>query len=229
MRKLGLLLLILFMFLLAGCSPQEPLSEEVSIYEDLYWSFNSMNFTDTVQNDILFDVGSTFEDFVILHNHILGGSLSVQESDAYTQLLTLMDEVVSKAHVNFFTVSSYSSSELRDACQTYSILLTIDDIVTFNSYKEFIETIKDSTYYISKIDYINLRLSRTLTTTEIQSLDFLQGFYTQLIASNPSVLLSEMTFQQLLVGLAVQLSYEPTVDEQARLEVAYDIIMLLIG
>jgi len=228
MKKLRLLILMLLsMFLLIGCSMEENVPQDADIYGYLSYDWNSMTFTNLAQEDVLNQVGNPYDDFVILHQEIMDQSFTPAEEDAYASLLSNMTELSASEHISMATILAYSSAEFRDVLEIYSIQLTLDDIVTFNTLKSLVEEIKtkmnDTVLYLSKINYIGYRLSITLDDADVRALNMLQEYYTELVAFDPSIQILNLTFEALMIEFE-QIGFIPSIEVRTQIEFAFEII-----
>ncbi|MCF7931347.1 MAG: hypothetical protein K9L02_07555 [Acholeplasmataceae bacterium] len=230
MRKLIIFYIMLIMFLLAGCASQEQI-DITSIYGSLDFSFSTMTFTDTSENDILYQMGNSTDDFIILYQIITNETLNPSMIIPYRTLFTIMDELVTAQGIDYLIIESYSSLEFKEVCDLNSIELSIADIVTFNSFKSDLARIKeiesDFDEIISKLSYIEMRLDRVLSSSEVSDLNLLQDHYSELKLNHMALPILEYTFEELLLEFKNQIFYEPNETDQNRLEDAYDIITSL--
>jgi len=232
MKKLSLLLsMLLMMFLFIGCAMEENVPQEISIYASLNYDWDSMTFTNISSDDILNQVGNPFDDFAILHEGVTGEAFTVAEFEGYEDLFSMLTQLSNSSGVSIGTILTYSSAELKDRLAPYSsIQLTLNDIVTFNTLKSLIEEMKveiDGLYYLSKINYIEKRLSIDLSQYDIHVLEYLQDYYSELVSFNPSIQIANLTFEELMVEFE-SIGYIPNVEARTQLENAYEIITSLI-
>jgi hypothetical protein len=232
MKKLSLLLsMLLMMFLFIGCAMEENVPQEISLYASLKYDWESMTFTQITQYDILNHVGNPFDDFVILHEEVTGEAFTVAEFEGYEDLFSMLTQLSNSSGVAIGTILTYSSQELKDRLAPYSsIQLTLNDIVTFNTLKSLIEEMKaeiDGSYYLSKINYIEKRLSIDLSDYDIHVLEYLQDYYSELVTFNPSVQIALLTFEELMIEFE-SIGYIPNVEARTQLESAHQIIIDLV-
>ena len=231
MKKLSLLLsMLMMMFLFIGCAMEENIPQEASIYGSLNYDWDSMTFTKISQEDILNHVGNPFDDFVILHEKVTGEALTVAELEGYEGLFSILDQLSESSNATLSTILAYSSLEFRSSLDIYSIQLTLNDIVLFNMLQSLVEDIKaeiDGVYYLSKINYIEKRLSIDLSEDDIDGLDYLQDYYSELVEFNPSVQITLLTFEELM-GEFENMGYIPTAEVRTKLESAHQIIIDLV-
>lgn len=232
MRKIKILILItLMMVLLSSCAAENPYTEEVTIYGDLTYDFITMTYTNTSLDDILYRTGNPYDDFVILHENVLQKSLTENEKlllEALLVKLTLLSELTGN---HMISIMDYSSTALKDAFDNHQMILTIDDIVSFNALKAALDEIKTTldTYdsVIPKIAYIEKRLTVELTSLEINDLELLQDTYREFYMVNHSFTLYNNTHDAFYIELQ-NAGFTPQENVQTQLENAYSIITLLI-
>ena len=237
MKKLIGLLLVGILVLLSGCAASEDITNEPSavIYENLYYSWSSMSYTNTPDYDIFYQVEDSYEDFIILHEKIMEDDLTSKEKVAYKQVFDIIDQAEELSTYNYSQIIDFSSKEFNDLCETKSITLTLVDVVTFNDIKELISEIKTAlntkSSSISKLSYIEKRLDITLSSDETQALVLLQDKYSELFhySSYDSFNFKTKALEDLLLDFENNISYTPSDNELIELEIAYDILQLLIN
>lgn len=232
MRKIKIICAMAIMLLLVGCASMDVITDDTNVYGNIEYNWSTMIFTDIDQADIFYQTGNSFVDFVILHQQVMEEPFIPAEGIAYLQLFTIMNQVIENSAVNYSMISGYTSAELKNVCNTYSIAITLADIITFNAYKSLIieikDTIGDNRFVISKLNYLELRLNRSLTNDEISSLVLLQEKFLDLNQHYVFVPLLEHSFDDLLLAFQNQIFYVPTEQELIKLEVAYHLINDLI-
>jgi hypothetical protein len=191
-------------FLLIGCSAEQVDSSEISIYEDLRYDWSSMTFTNTDPRDIFYQVGNPYDDFTILHQKIIGESFTTSEMNAYDNLFDILLELSELSNVDIGMIVSYTSSQLKDELQEYSIALTLDHVVTFNLLKTQIEDMEalmnQENYYVSKFEYMEIRLLEDILEDDYLSLEALQDYNTILLDYDSSIRIFELSFEDLLTA-----------------------------
>lgn len=205
MKKLIFITMLFTMiFLLIGCSAEQVDPSEISIYEDLRFDWNSMTFTNTDQRDIFYQVGNPYDDFTILHQEVTGEAFTVSEMNAYNDLFTTMVELSQSSIVDIGVIVTYTSAELKNELENHSMTLTLNHIVTFNSLKDLIEDLKalmnHETYYLSKIEYMEIRLSEVILEDDYHGLEALQDFNTILLDYDSTIKIYELSFDDLLTA-----------------------------
>ena len=233
MKRLMMILFTGFILLLSGCmkADDEDILEP-SIYDYLYYDFDSLSLTNTSESDILYLKQDTYFDFNYIYNELTSSNLTTSEQLVYQDLFTVTDQIADEANIEYEEIINLSSSEFRDTCDNLSIEIGLDEIVSFNSLKELIqdlETLSDSRLSrIPKLNYIELRLDITLTNEEKDSLEFLQEIYNDLYEHTyNSYDFKEETIDSLLLLFKEELNYEPNETALADIEIAYDIISRL--
>ena len=184
MKKILLILIAFIVILFSACSAEHepnPEDEVLSIYHNFSFSFKTLTFTDTSRSDILFGLSDNGEEFFIAYDKITNVPFSAEEELAYREVLTILDQLNSESSVSMNRLLEYSLEEFSDECEKYGIEVSLTNVIMFNSFKELLETIIEdrgtSFVGISKVDYLNIRLGRTLTNDEKQSLELLQMSY----------------------------------------------------
>jgi hypothetical protein len=222
------LLLVTVTTLLYSCASNDyfPNENEPSIYDDLTYDFETLTFTNTTAFDILYHVGNPSEDFIILHQELLNKTLTDTQKSVYQHLLINLEDLSKSTQQSLSTILKYSSSELNVALEQADITVTLDDIVAFNELKSFLDEIKlssNQTLSISKTTYIELRLTLDLNQEDLNNLDFLQKQYIELIDYEPTFLIKENSFDDMILILE-NIANIYSDDEILSLEHAFQII-----
>lgn len=232
MKKIKILLIMIFMMiLLSSCAAENPYTEEVSIHGNLTYDFITMTYTNTSLDDILYRTGNPFDDFVILHENVLHNSLTDNELLLFNALLDKLVLLSELSGDHMISIMAYSSTKLKDMFEEHQMLLTIDDIVSFNALKTLldeIETILDTNdSVIPKITYIEKRLSIDLPSFQINNLEFFQELYRGFHMVNHSFTLYNNTYDDFYLELQ-NAGFTLLETEQTQLENVYSIITSLI-
>ncbi len=235
MKKLLLLIVIGLVFLMSGCMAEmEPEVETVEIYDSISYRSSGMSYTNTLESDILYLAQDTYFDFALLYDEVMDVSLSVNEQVAYEQLLGVIDELNENTRLSYPEILNLSSGNFNIQCKDNSIPITLEDIVSFNSFKSLFEEVK-TTYNtspssISKISYIEMRLDISLTNEEINALDKLQTLYFELYQHTHHPFdFGNRDLTELIILFESDIPYVPSESEIIQLEIAYDIIKELIN
>ncbi len=237
MKKLTGLILVGILVLLSGCGSNEDIINEPTavIYENLYYGWSGMSYSNTPNYDILYQIDDTYLDFIILYEKIMETDLTQEEKIAYEQVLDIVDQLEADSLYRHSQIIDLSSKEFNDLCEDNSITVTLVDIVTFNMLKELISEMKialnSQSSSIAKLSYIEIKLEITLSNEDKEALDLLQNRYSDLFIDNPnySFDFKTKTLEDLLLDFESNIGYIPTDDELIELETAYDILQLLIN
>ena len=233
MKKIiSILILITGLFLLHGCSAESPWTEEVTIYSDLYYDFDSMTYTQTESNDILYRTGNPFDDFIILYLKTGHEAFTAQEMIAYENLFSLLTDATENSSLTVGILLTYSSSELRDLCEQKAIETTLDDIVAFNNIKQIVEDLKttltSTDLIIPKITYIEQRLDISLDDTTIEALDITQYTFNELFDIDQSKPFKVYTLDELLLQFEDN-GFNLDQETQDQISTAYSYIINLLN
>ena len=228
MRKLLLLTILLFVVVLSGCSAKMDMESEEEPYSfDSYLNYDldTLRYSTTSKADILYEVGSVTTDYIIMKNTM--SELSENEDLAYKSILSVID-TVSTESPDFAVeeLTTYSSSDFTGFAATYSLNLTVTDVITFNTIKSEIEEYQTSNIpSISRQYYLEALIDRELTTEEVNGLYLLQEEYFVLGDSNNITFsFKTNTFEELLVLFDTYRGYTPVEEDLANLELAYVVL-----
>lgn len=232
MKKILMLFLFFVLLFLTACSSQETSHIPISIHDHLRFSYASMTYTDTREYDILFEVGNPSKDFIILYNYTQAEALTIEEVSSIDEISVVLTSVSIASAITYSSLLELPSQDFNELAASHSITLTLSEIVAFNEMKTKISVLKNSLttngYLISKIDYIENRIDRQLTTEEITSLELLQDYFYRLNYPQINYTLNSSAglnyFSEAIQTITVD---PPTVIELSQLELAYAIIELL--
>ena len=231
MKKLLLISLVTLMILLNACgqSSDEPITDYDSVYGYLEYDWYTMSYTDTPY--LITNNSSTLiDDFIILHDLTLSEEeLSLSAITAYTNVFVMLEALHNSSNMNYSLLLNYSSSEIKDKCDKYSIDLTITDIVSFNSLTQLIDEIKASQYSSSILilDYIEYRLDVELSNEEIESLALLQYFYYDLMRQTQDFEIKDTLLEDFLLEILNVNGIELEAEDLIKIDDAYDLILAL--
>ena len=235
MKKLLLLFTMSIVVLLAGCmAEQEPQHIESTVYDKLLYSTSRMSYSNTSSSDILYYVDNTYFDYIILNERVMENNLTLEEASAYESLFIVLDKLNSSSSFSYPDIDDFNTQDFKDLSTTYDIQITMGDIVTYNALKTSIPnikaTLKTRSSSISKIDYMELMLGRTLTNDEVTSLELLQTNYNELYQYDFVIFDFRIkSLEDLLFEFETKISYVPTESELTQLQIAYDIVTELIN
>jgi len=232
MKKILFISLIFIMILLSGCMEEDsgPRKEYDSIYSYLEYDWYTMSYTDSPSYFITYGSGNMIDDFVILHNiSIQGEELSDSAISAYSSVFVMLETLHNSSNMNYGLLLNYTSTEIKDKCDKYSIEITTTDIVSFNSLNTLIDEIKSSQYStsLSIIDYIEFRLETTLSPDTLSSLSLLQSHYYNLTFNQQTFEIKGTVLDDFLLRISNENGVTPTAEDLVKLEEAYNIILSL--
>lgn len=231
MKRWIVIVTIILIGLLSACSSEmnpnfEPTN--ISFNEDLFFSWNTMTFTDLTEYDILDQVGTPTEDYFIAYNNSGSNDLSENQLNAYRSTIALIVLLDQTTDFDIANLIEYSSAEFAEYLTEEDLSFSAIELLTFTALQDQMEHRTLRYVSLTKRDYIENRLERALTEEEVDALHDLQQLYAELKASHSTnYQITQDTFQQFLEALEGALNITLTVDEQANLEVAFDIIQEL--
>lgn len=223
-------MMILVVFLIIGCSAYDPMTDEISIYDDLTFSFETLTYTETSERDILYQVGHPSFDFIILYEKTYPDTLNERDQLLYQGLLETLYDLSILSNQTIKETLLLSSSELRALYEVHDQTIGLSDIVIFNNLKSILtdlETSDNINLSISKITYINTRLSISLTNESISALENLQSYHQSFEYYDMSVYIKNETFDTWLEKLTL-LGESPHESDLVLYEAAFNLIKNLI-
>lgn len=223
-------MMILVVFLIIGCSAYDPMTEDISIYDDLTFSFETLTYTETSERDILYHIGHPSFDFIMLYEKNNPDILSEADQLLYQGLLETLYDLSILSAQSIRETLLLSSSELRVLYEVYDQSIGLSDIVIFNNIKSILtdlETSNDIDLSLSKISYINMRLSISLTSENISALENLQNYHQSFEYYDMSVYINDETFDTWLEKLTL-IGEAPHESDLVLYEAAFNLIKNLI-
>ena len=224
MKKISIVLLLLLLFL-SGCGNMSPYDKGPGI--DLYYSIETLTYTNTRYDHILYQTGKVETDFFILYEQYKNESLTEVEIEKYQTLIGHLLTYQQSSGKSFETILNETSESLITDLSALEITPTIDDIVLFNQIKALIDEMKANDYsgYIDRITYIQTRLNRELTIEEQFAIEYLQDYYSRIASFDTNYLLTDTfeVFIERITALYGELDNETF----NRLEVGFNIIKQL--
>ena len=232
MKKSILFILSIWMlFFVYGCSAAHDGVVVTNIYDNLYFDLYDFTFTVDESDDIFYPLHDPLNDFILLKQHISDESDSLTNDEVllYQHLLGHMIEISEKTDDHLVNLFSHDSTEINTIMTGLGLTVTLDDIVIYNELKLFVETAlaENQSYWISKISYIQLKLSISLSSTEVEDLALLQQAYTEIHARTGTFDLYEQTADDML-SLLASYGYSYSEDEATSIQNAYLIILQLV-
>lgn len=224
-KYLTLGLILLSLFTLFGCAAGDRF-EETTIQGSLYFDGNTMTFTHTDPEDILYQTGNPSDDFVILYR-LLEDNPTEADLIRYQNFMERLYTISIADSITMRTLFLKTSSELKTLFESKGLTLTLNDIVLFNSIKTQIESFesKGTSPRIGKINYINQRRGIDLTQDEINALALMQDYYLSYLKENAPLDFKALNVEDFITLMANQFNLDETRSNQLR--VAYDIIQNL--
>ena len=233
MKKYLLLLSLLLVILLTSCGSADMHDPDETNEPKTVYSFNidTLSFIDDDTYDILNGYSNNHTDFMYALNTISNDNITETEIAAFEHLLTVFDELSIKGKKSYSQILTYSNKDLQDMCEAYNVTLEPIDIFTFNLLKSYQENKTDYKFYnvtMLKNDYIEMRLNREISIEESTALDELQKLHTSYYSTTYSTFtLKTFTFDTLMKEYTDNISYNPTEEELAQLEIAFNILIEL--
>lgn len=125
---------------------------------------------------------------------------------------------------------NYSSTQIKSSLEDHLIEVTLNDIVTFNEIKQLIDSYQEqsSRPSIRKVDYLSSILDISLTTEDLEHLDFLQEEYLELYINRENIDIKAMSFEDLLSAFE-SLGKTYSESQITSLNLAYDTLTLVLN
>ncbi|XMB73201.1 hypothetical protein RJI07_04630 [Mycoplasmatota bacterium WC30] len=220
--------LIAFMFL-SGCSSSiESTTTMVNLDKIIEYNLDNLKFSYLNESDLLNYVVNEGKDFKIMLNIAYDNGVIDSLHDSNNGVMDTLTDLSDASGIKIAIMLSYSATELNELAVANSIALTVDDIVGFMDLLKIKDQLSGS-LFISKIEYLEIKLGRELTSEEEDGLSNLQDAYNQLfVYSNSNYDISDKTFIQLVEDLD-ELSYEYTQEDYDSIEVGFNIIIEIIN
>lgn len=211
--------LVLMVFLLQGCAAGS-MYGDVSFNSNLYYSELTYTFTNTSDFDILYETGNPVQDFLWLYD-TYAANPNEDERAIYEAFILSLKHVSVTKNISISTLFNLTSSDLKAIYDELVLPFGINEVVTFNSIKAQIETLKTEqiTPTITKKAYIEYRLKITLSEIDIEALNFLQNEYNEFKMYHRDFSIKDESFEtfKLMLGTYTEADLD-------ALEVAYTII-----
>ncbi len=238
MKKLTIMFLLLLVVLFSGCAMKDEMDPQddgivydPSMSEYMFYNWNTMTFSNTSQYDIMYKTENPVKDFLILREGVDDLMISEPQTEGYVVTLDILNTYAISSGNELSESLTYTSDELVSKTKAYNIEVNAMDIITYNALKVEIEDIKDNlngrSSYLTKEEYIEARIERTLTQDEIIALEYLQSKFMELQETTAPFVIADNDFNDLLNHLATHLDYTPTEEQRSTLEIAFNIIKSL--
>lgn len=237
MKKLTLLFYLFSLVFLVGCMAEMDKpddledSEDPSMSSNIFYNWNTMTFTNTSQYNILYNTSNPSKDFKIVSETVNNMVLSDAKIEGYESTIVILDSYATYSGNDLSESLSYTSDELLTKTRAYDIEVNAMDIITYNALKVEIDLVKEklggNSFYMTKENYIEARIERDLTTSEVSALEYLQTKFFELQATKKPFLIEDNSFEVLIAFLETELTFTPTEEERITLETAFNIIKSL--
>ncbi|QWB95959.1 hypothetical protein KHQ89_00335 [Mycoplasmatota bacterium] len=229
MKKLYLLtLLIISSMILFSCSAAMDAYEPANVDSNLIYSWYTLTYTDVDNFDIFYQAGDPIKDFVILHQRAFNERLDESELNAYIELFNILDDIADAQSIYIGQTLNYSSTELNTYAKNIDLSLSINDIVTFNTFKDIKDSLETASIVIPKIDYYELRTNQSLTNEQYNNLELLQELFIELHQQLLLTDISRYSFEY-IEEQSMLLYVPPTDEELMDIEEGYILIQLLLN
>lgn len=220
-QKLTRWIVVLALLFISACSSAS--TQSVNFRSALIYNMTTHFFDDMTPNDILYPLRDSVYDF-----QAVVATTPNAPSEGFDEIIDVLHPIANGRSLTIRSILEFTSSQLNTQASLAGVTLSIDDIVRFNDLKAFAATLP-STISLSKVQYIEARIGRLLTTNEADALHYLQQVFnaiTQNGLTPPS--LDTFTYEELVS--TYQTVSQTTLSEsaQATLALAYDVLSLLI-
>lgn len=218
---------LIALLMLFGCA-MAPQFEEISFQGSLYYSGNTMTFTNTDPKDILYNTGNPADDFIILYR-LLETNPSESDLINYRNFMTKLYELSILKQLTMRELFSKTSADLKNLFESEGLVLTLNEIVLFNQVKSKIESFESTgtAPRIGKTTYINQRLGIDLTREEIDALDLLQGIYLDFTRNHDPLLFQNYDTDAFITKLNAEMTLNETFIPKLR--IAFEIVKSLLS
>lgn len=232
MKKIyTLLTMMMLSFLLYSCAASDTSPTiDLNMNDNLYFDWINMTYTHSNSYDIFYDTSNACDDFFILYQINELPLIENDQKDIYAQTFELLCEFSNVSNYSFQSIFSFNSSDLINAFETYQLTpLTLDEIVGFNQLKLLVNDTKTNATiinYITRLEYIEIRLNLSLETIDIATLDLAQYLYVQ-FRFDGGLPLSEYESVDALLLDAMDIGFILTEDQITAITYAYTIYLEL--
>lgn len=226
MKKIFLLVSLLLMMFFVGCAAS-PMESQIYIDEDISFSYVEGEFLDISDKDIINGILDHDKDRVIMLEYAVEKGKIESVSSNVIHLLDIISAIEFESEYSFKYITEQSSSSFNDLAENYYDSLdklSIDDIIAFNDLKQLL--LELNTIRINKINYLEYRLNKEMTQSEIIDLDILQDYYLVLINNYYSYDLSNVDSSQFISDL-MDMGYLISEEKKASIENAFAIYYFL--
>lgn len=237
MKRILMIILVVFTLFLSSCAsydaePQDYIIDP-SFKDEITYNYNKMSFNDTPDYDILYGVTNSYYDFVLIHNNVMETDLTAEEVTAYEPLFDVFDEIIIETNKSLPDIMESSSNIFLEDSENSGITLRLEDIVAFNAFKEKFNEVqlayRNSSFRITKLNYVEYLLDDKIDSYEEAALEFLQDKYLDYyeVSNFSSINFETRTLEEILSSFEQVIGFVPTEAELLQLETAYEIIQRL--
>lgn len=216
--------LIAFMFLF-GCSASMEYTTIIGHgLNDVQYNMVNLRFSYLNESDLVHYVADEGKDFKIMLNIAYENEVIESLLDSNNGVIDTLILISDESEKTLYFMLNHSVTELNELAEANSITLTVDDIVGFIDLLAIREQFSGS-LFLSKTEYLELRLGRELTLEEENGLTNFQDGYNQLyITFNKNYNIENITFLQIVDDLD-GLGYGYTQEDYDSMEIGYDLII----
>ena len=221
MRKLMLLFLVILIAVLSSCGSNGEMDGDYVFFESrITYDFEKATFNNAPNDFFLGETHDYESEFYLMYSIAkssgdLEQDLTENEQTAFDNFFQKL-ELLDQHNNNIFVLDS---SELKDLFEANSLEIEAIDIFTFNAIKNLFDTLSDNYYSITKTEFLELILDRSLTEIEQESIVYLYDINNEIYEDNillysydDLVVLIENTYNKIL-----------STEELNKLEIAYNI------
>ncbi len=180
MKKLIVLFVSIFLlFSIYGCASEYIDDPDPGLSNVLRFDSNQLIFYVQSGLDVLYGIPNPSDDVIILKTVYFEESLSEDQQNAYRHILEHIETLSEETSVSISDILQYDSQTLNDALEALQLDVTLNDIVIFNELKTLSED-WNMIPVMTRFEYIEARLQRTLTMDEESNINYLQYLYIDL-------------------------------------------------
>lgn len=240
MKKITFLLLLILVITFSGCAmdesyepeevdceyePDHPECSQEPLEDVIRFDGRNFEFVDIEPQDIFKDIVS-INDIIFIYVDVYKYTLTDQEIASLQVLLPKINVLLENDyHIN--TIVRYNLSEFKDVMDLNLLSPTTEDMFTFNLFKEVKSEIPSRTMHLSKIEYLEYYINRSLTENEIEGLELLQTHIQTINQTTTLFDLASGTFEELQVFIEIDTVL--TEIEYNQIEAALTIIQSLLN
>lgn len=227
MKKIRLLSIsIILLIIFVSCSAAPGREEFVDFTDPLSYDMAKLDYQLLSNQDIYTYFQDDYRELIAILPKTTSFSLIEPSWNEIQGLLNKMSLVGTPLSITPFEMIHKTSSEFNTLASSQSVILTVDDIVTFNDLKFYLNDLTEI-ITIEKKELFAIYLDRFLTEEEILAFSSLQHYYSRLILVGEDISLKTISYEEIEVKLLL-LTPAPSEEDLLNIERGLELIQNLI-